>query len=181
MVWLKVNPAAFAANADSETRLVESVKKSSQRADVSWQETNFLLLRRGPYVIAAGLDESVAGGAKKLTGRFINLFDPALEVRRSVLIEPGTRYFLLDLAEAANMKRVLLASACKAVRTGEHSYAVEGIENTSAVMLMGSDKAPKRVLLGTTKLETTEYSATEKLLWIRFENEAENRELRIEY
>ena len=72
-------------------------RKAAIRAGLEWKESNHLALRRGPYVIGAGLDESVAGAAKELKGRFVDLFDPELKVRRTVALQPGTRAFLLDL------------------------------------------------------------------------------------
>jgi len=39
--------------------------------NLAWRQTNHLLLRRGPYVIAAGLDESVEGAPKRLRGRLL--------------------------------------------------------------------------------------------------------------
>jgi hypothetical protein len=49
---------------------------------LSWTETNALALRRGPYLIAAGLDESIPNAASfVLHGRFIDLFDAQLPVR----------------------------------------------------------------------------------------------------
>jgi len=58
-------------------------------AGLSWRETNYLRLERGPYVIAAGLDESVGDAPKTLRGRFVNLFDPELNVRSEVVLAPA--------------------------------------------------------------------------------------------
>ena len=52
------------------------------------------MLPRGPYVIAADLDESVAGAPKELRGRFVNLFDPALRLRDAATLSPAARFFL---------------------------------------------------------------------------------------
>ena len=63
-----------------------------------YRETSHLILRRGPYLIAAGLDESVPGAVpQELTGRFVNLFDARLPVLQHVTLTPGSRYLLLDL------------------------------------------------------------------------------------
>ena len=40
---------------------------------------------------------------------------------------------------------------------------------------------PRRVLLGDQSLESFEYSAKEKLLWIRFENDTSPRSLTVEF
>ena len=127
------------------------VKQAAARAGLKWRETNYLLLRRGPYVLAAGLDESVAGDPKQLNGRFVNLFDPELRVRSTVTLTPGSRFFLVDLDAMRSRRPQVIASACKALPTkhGAHvlSFAVEGVVNTPAVLLLRVPKAPRSVTL----------------------------------
>ncbi len=173
LAWLRENPVEFAK---SGTHLVEAAHKA---VGSPWRETNFLLLRRGPYIIAAGLDESADTAPKKLTGRFVNLFDPLLKVQSSMDIAPGSRVFLRDLNRNAGHN--VIASACKVLSTQENTYAVEGIARTDAVVLLRADHAPKSILLGGNEVKTFDYSAAEKLLWIRFENQSEARELRIAF
>ena len=36
-------------------------RTAAARAGLDWKKTNYLTLRRGPYIVAAGLDESVPG------------------------------------------------------------------------------------------------------------------------
>jgi len=152
---------------------------------MKWRETNYLLLRRGPYVIAAGLDESIGGGLHQLTGRFVNLFDPELRVRNQVDIEAGSRQFLLDLDDAVARDRRLLASACKALAKEESAerlrYTIEGIGRTSGLVLLRASKAPGRVTLAGKPLKNFEYSASDNLLWVHFENDVAPRELSIEF
>jgi len=76
VTWLRENPAGLASDKDGDVRLAQLVKGAATRARTAWRETNYLLLRRGPYLIGAGLEESVAGEPKTLRGRFVNLFDP---------------------------------------------------------------------------------------------------------
>jgi hypothetical protein len=144
-----------------------------------------LLLRRGPYVVAAGLDESYVGRAKALRGRFVNLFDPELRLRESVECAPGTRTFLLDLDAVRGGRARLLASACKALPTEQDrraiAFVVEGVANTPAVGLLYSPKAPSSVTLGGQPLWNSEYSPRARLLWIRFNNESRPRELVVDY
>ena len=89
----------------------------------------------------------------------------------------------LDLAQTG--KTHLLASACKALpKPGgkkEIIFTVEGVGHTPAILLLESAQAPQSVTLAGTKLETFEYSAKEKLLWIHFENESTPRELTVKF
>ena len=112
LIWLKENPAKLAASADGDRTVVAAVKEMAAAAGVPWRETNYLMLRRGRFVIAAGLDESVAGEPRVLRGRFVNLFDSELTVRTTVELTPGSRWFLLDIDAAKARPPAVLASAC---------------------------------------------------------------------
>jgi hypothetical protein len=79
----------------------------------------------------------------------------------------------------------VLASACKTVTVkaseGTLSVAVEGVADTPSVVLVRAAKSPQNVTLAGQPLKDYEYSAADRLLWIRFANEARPRELRIEF
>lgn len=179
VVWVRKNPADFVASREGDAQVVALVKQAADRAKLAWRETNYLLLRRGPYVVGAGLDESIDGEPKELRGRFVNLFDPNLRVMRSVRIEPGKRYFLCDLDAPEMRDRTLIASACRALVTerseDSFSLAVEGIADTPAVVLMRASKAPGKISLDGRVIDEFEFSSEHGLVWIRFPNEARPR------
>lgn len=183
--WLKANPIQLAANAAGDARVADLAKQAAKRAKLDWRETNYLLLRRGPYVVAAGLDESTANAPKQLHGRFVNLFDPELQVQRAIELKPGSRLFLLDLEKARGFTPQLLAAACKALpgRTDRRalSFTVEGVGKTDAVMLLRTPRAPRAITLDAQPVEQSNHSAAEGLLWIRFPNQARPRELTVNF
>jgi predicted alpha-1,6-mannanase (GH76 family) len=185
LIWLRERPANCSASTSGAAKVIETTKKAVSAAGLEWHETNYLLLRRGPYVIAAGLDESVAGEPRQLRGRFVNLFDPELRVRTEITLAGGSRQFLLDLNAASTRQPHLLASACKALpkeaAANRLSYTVEAVGHTPAILLFESPAPPHRVTLAGQPLENVEYSANEKLLWVRFENDAVPRELSVEF
>jgi hypothetical protein len=191
VIWLREDPVKFALSAAADARLAAVVKTAAEKARLEWKETNYLALRRGPYLIGAGLDESIPGEPKEIKGRFVNLFDPELKVQRSIALKPGTRVFLLNLdaPKPANAPESrLLASACKALpqkpaAPDDHAatWTVEGIGNTQAVVLISTAKPPKAIRLEQNPLESFTYDATEALLTIRFPNEARPRALRVEF
>jgi hypothetical protein len=185
VIWMHENPAGLAANAEGDARLIATAKQAAARAKLKWRETNYLLLRRGPYVLAAGLDESVAGEPKRLGGRFVNLFDPELRVQESVTVAPGSRCFLLDLEAVRGRQPRVLASACKALpakRSAETLHlTVEGVVDTPAVLLLRAPKAPRSVTLAGQPLRNFLYSPEHRLLWVRFTNQASPRELTIQF
>lgn len=185
VLWLRENPAQLAASAAGDARLVQATKQAAARTRLKWQETNHLLLRRGPYLIAAGLDESVPGEPKELHGRFVNLFDPQLGVRKAVTLIPGSRSFLLDLEARRSREPYVLASACKALpktpKTTQLVLTVEGVGNTPAIVLLHAPRPPRAITLAGQAVKDFEYSATEKLLWLRFPNETRPRELEVQF
>jgi hypothetical protein len=181
VIWIRENPAAFAASAEAESRLVNIVKR---KAWIKWRETSYLLLRRGPYVIAAGLDESPVSGSKELHGKFVNLFDPVLRVQTEFTLAPGSRYLLLDLEKTQGQDSSVLAAACKVIegkRSGDRlSFFVEGVGGTEAVVLLrvpaGANPSAE---LAEGTITSLEKNSSERLAWVRFTNESKPRELSV--
>ncbi len=180
VLWMRENPVSIARSADGDTHLLEQVK-AAKPSDLSWRETNYLLLRRGPYVVAAGLDESIAGEPRVLRGRFVNLYDAELRVQDAITLTPGHRFFLLDLDRAKSGPPAVLASACKVVSLKQDansiSLATHGVGKTPAIVLLRAPKAPSSVTLAGEALTTFEYA--NGLLWVHFQNEATPRRLTI--
>jgi hypothetical protein len=184
VIWIRENPTAFAASAEAESRLANVVKRAAEVLHLKWHEANYLLLRRGPYVIAAGLDESPASGSKEFKGKFINLFDSELKVQTNLTITPGSRYLLLDLEKTRGRDANVLAAACKVVEgirsNGRLSYFVEGVGGTEAVLLLRIPPGanPSAEITGST-ITNLDYNASEHLAWIHFTNESKPRELSV--
>ncbi len=185
VVWLRENPAILAGSADGAEQVIAAVKAVAESAKLDWSETSSLLLRRGPYLIAAGLDESIAGEPKTIHGHFVNLFDPELRVLESVKFVPGSRFFLRDLDTDHDRAPKLLASACKAMPIKSQdkslSYLVEGVAETPAVLLFHVSTAPKSVTLDGQTVDHVDFSKPDGLLWIRFANEARPRTLALHF
>jgi len=185
VMWLRENPARLAGSSEGDARVATVVRQAAEQAKLKWRETNYLLLQRGPYVVAAGLDESISGEPKVLRGKFVNLFDPELQVQAAVHIQPGERYFLRDLTVNTRSGPQLLASACKALAqesTGNSlTFAVEGVGQTPAVMLLRASKSPRAITLDGQPLESFQHSSAEGLLWIKFQNEPRPRTLAIDF
>lgn len=185
LIWLRERPVWCSASAEGADRIVEVTRQAAAAARLDWRETNYLLLRRGPYIVAAGLDESIPGAPRVLKGRFVSLFDPELRVRRDVALDPGSRWFLLDLDAAPAKSPCVLLSACKALPIGTSSssvkLAVEGVGGTPAIVLMQARSKPASIALDGESIKSFEFSAEERLLWIRFGNEPRPRELTVRF
>ncbi len=185
VLWLCENPVRFALTKEGDGRLVAALKVAAQRAGLDWQERNYLALKRGPYWIGAGLDETDLSTTKSISGRFVNLFDPELKVQRSVPLNPGTRVFLLDIDAVKTSTPRLLAAGCKALpaagKGDTRSWTVEGVGNTQAILLFSAKRAPRSVTLDGQPLTTLAFEDKEGLLRVRFPNEASPRTLSIEF
>ena len=182
---MKERPAALTEGAEGAAQVVSLTQMAAKSIHLNWRNSNYLLLRRGPYVVAAGLDESIGRAARSLHGRFVNLFDSSLRVQNDIGLAPRSRWLLLDVDSAHSGKPHLLAAACKAVNT-EHArdhltFAVQGVGETPGVMLLESPKSPRAVTLEGKELTSFEYSARERLLWIHFQNDASLRTLTVGY
>jgi hypothetical protein len=185
VIWMRENPARLAGSQEGDSRLTEAVKHAAERAKLAWRETNYLLLRRGRYVIGAGIDESLIQNTNMLRGRFVNLFDPELRVRSAISLSPGSRFFLLDLEAVRAPEPKALASACKALFTkrdgNTFAWAVEGVADTPAIVLLSAPTAPRSLVFDNRPCKDFQYSSAERLLWIRFTNDVAPRELRVQF
>ncbi len=184
VIWLRENPVQFALGVEAESRLMQAVRQATELAGLTWKETNHLSLKRGPYRIAAGLDESISAPAEVLKGRFISLFDPELKLVKSVTVGPGDREFLLDLDAAIIPKSpTVLASACKTLALNSNkvgfAWTVEGVGETDAVVLISTHLKPKSVTLDGEEIQDLSFG--DDLLHVRFPNEPRPRVLKLEY
>src|SRR5262249_53078307 len=97
LLYEKESPAALSRRRDGADRVRGLVRRACESIGLPYREANHLVLRRGPYVVAAGLDESLEAAPHVIRGHFVDLFDGRLPVVDSVTLKPGGRHFLLDL------------------------------------------------------------------------------------
>ncbi len=147
VVYDIASPAALTYRSDGAAHLLALVKRACESVGLAYAETNHLTLRRGPYVVAAGLDESIGGPDAILKGQFLDLFDAALPTVEIVTLKGGSRRLLLDLDKAAGAGPVVLASACKVLGmkaeiNGGLSFHAEGPDGLEAVVCLRLPKAP---------------------------------------
>ena len=183
VTWVRKNPVDFSEEADGDTRLINWLKTAAASVQLPWHETNRFILRRGPYIIAAGLDESVSREPTVLSGHFVNLFDSELRAQTNFTVAPGQRCFLLDLDGVGTRQPKVLASACKVLPASsgpdDFTWTVEGVGDTSAVVLLKAGGKPSKVTLDGAAVDDVKYA--DGLLWVRFKNEARARQLTLRF
>jgi hypothetical protein len=180
VLWTK-EAASRLTRADGPERLVAAIRKAATDTGLRWKEANHLLLRRGPYVIAAGLDETIDGPARTLKGRFVSLFDADLRVQSSVVLNPGTRQFLVDL-DRLPKRPGIVAAGCKALVQSASERVlrvhIEGIAATQGIILL---RVPANATSVTLDAAPVPAEWNSGLLRVRFANEPRPRELIVKW
>lgn len=185
LIWLRERPVDFSLSVAGANQVVKTAHVAARKLGLSWRETNYLLLRRGPYIIASGLDESIGGKPYELKGHFVDLFDPTLSVQNRISLVPGSREFLVDLDDVPNDGPQLIASACRSLiksqKRDEITFIVNGVGNTPGIMLLKTARVPQVVTLDGQKVEDFNYSSKNHLFWIRFKNTGHPQNLTVNF
>ena len=170
----KLSPAALSHQKDGDDIVRAAVERAANAVKLPLSETNALVLRRGPYLVAAGLEESIPNApTTTLRGRFLDLFDADLPVKTVVELAPGKRELLFDLNFGREKKAHVLAAACRVddekVSGRSLSFKASGIGETNAVVCAMLPRAPKSVSIGG-EMQTGNFDFQDGVLRLRFAN-----------
>ena len=183
------SPAALTYLPDGGNRVYDLVQRADKSAHLALKETNALVLRRGPYVVAAGLDkdpgvsQQASAHAATVTGDLINLFDADLSESSEVAVQPGTRALLLDVNYFTTSTPRILAASAKI--TAEHAsegslvFEAEGIDQTNAVVRILSTKAPREITVNGQRLDPGQYRQSGRTLLLHFVNTATPQQIKV--
>lgn len=182
VVFADKSPARFSRAKDGADQVRTLTKSAMREVGVEWKEANSLVLRRGPYIVAGGLDDpKVDAPPIQLRGRFIPLFDSTLPVVNEFTVKAGTRALLVDLDAMPEIG--VVAAACRVTNTKQSSNSIEfdtdGIGETNSLICIKIPSAPKSVTLDGNALDTHEYR--DGLLRIRLDNQAHMRRMSISW
>ncbi len=189
ILYARQSPTGLAHSASGGEILRGLLQNAARSIDLPLKETKSLILRRGPYVIAAGFDRDTAQPSPEppvaVRGNLIDLFDANLAERSTVVIQPGTRAFLLDADYFKSSAPRILAASAKI--TDEHASAdafvfrAEGIDQTEAVVRILSARVPKSVVLDNKPLASDHYQQSGRTLLLHFRNLATRQEIRVNF
>ena len=98
-VW-RTDPCRFCYSEENAAAFRAFFREAAAAKGFSPEEKNYLTARRGPYVIASVMDESVGDAPLTLRGSFVDLFDPALPAVSERTVRPGENALLYDLDAA---------------------------------------------------------------------------------
>ena len=159
-------------------RVRDAVQRGMKATAQTWKESPALVLRRGPYIVVAGIDDG-ASQAKTVTlkGRFIPLFDAAQPLVKEYRVTPGVRGLLVDLDRYPKDFIGVIAAACRVsneeVTSASVSFDAIGQAETNAVVSMLVPRSPTQVTMGGNPATPDAFDYADGVLRLRFTNRAE--------
>ena len=121
------------------------IQKAAVSAGLDYQEHNYLWLNRGPYVIAACLEESFDDKPLEIEGLFVDIFDAKLSVLKKVSVKPGQRAWLIDLNKLTPGIAEPIASAGRIETWNKIANGVEfELSATEGVNIVSRIRLPKQ-------------------------------------
>jgi hypothetical protein len=179
VIFIRKSPTELSRSADGANFLAGVVKDGAP--NLHWKESSSFVLRRGPYVVAAGMDESDAP-SQTLTGNFIDLFDPKLGFLNRLEISPSSRHLLVDLNR---FNRTVIASAGQVAQIQSDGHAwkgtIEGLADVPAVLLLKAPTKPRSASIDCAPIADEEYDQAHHLLWLRFPSKAKPQSVEVAY
>ncbi|WP_354358856.1 hypothetical protein [Pedobacter sp. UYP30] len=140
---------------------------------------NNFVLHRGPYIIAAVMDEGKDSKPLNLKGSFIDLFNPELPVINEKVIPLGSQGYLYDLSKTEDkQKPQTLATAARVtnetITNASYAFIAKSPENTNNIMrilLPGKPTAIHLTLDGKPlKIDKNTWDEKSSTLLLGFEN-----------
>jgi hypothetical protein len=178
---LRRNPQEFVLTEGADSLLLQTL----EAAYGPYEQKNYFLLRRDPYLIASVVDESpVSSESLSLKGSFVDLFDPSLPVLGEKIVQPGEQTFLYDLDKVAdkNCPKVLAAASRRyeeVVTPNSYSFISKSPANTSNVMRILLPQKPMKVQ--TSVAGSSTWDEESQTLLLGFENDPNGVQVRMEW
>ncbi|GHU02786.1 hypothetical protein FACS1894147_05460 [Spirochaetia bacterium] len=108
---LNAQPASFCLSAEKAAAYREWIHKQLAAEGETWTYGNTLTLRRGPYLIAAVMDESVSGEPRVFKGSFADIYTPDFKLITEKTLQPGENTLLYDLSHCRTDGQIIGTSA----------------------------------------------------------------------
>ncbi|MGC9054028.1 MAG: hypothetical protein ACP5KS_09115, partial [Candidatus Hydrogenedens sp.] len=178
--WIKRSPSILSLDNEGAEHLLNWVKELSNKSGINVDYKNYIHLKRGPYHICSVLDESVSDLPYKISGKFINLFNPELKVEEDVLLYPSNRALLLDINSLQSKKRVpsIIASAgrirSQKVGGNRFHFTVRGPSGIPGKVVIFYEKQPQKIVTSDMTEFQQYYDSKNHLLYIDFTHQGKN-------
>ncbi len=143
------SPQQLATLPEGSEKILEIFESACSLAKIKTQKRNHLTLYRGPWVIAAVMDESVSQAELRLQGRFIDVLAAGLPVIREKTIACNSHALLLDLdqIDAATPAVLLSSSRIREEKAGPASiqFVSRGPANSKGWTVVRLPRKPKSI------------------------------------
>jgi hypothetical protein len=171
----RVSPAALTHSSNGAETLLGYVRQAAAAIHFRWSESNALVLRRGPYIVASGLDDTAPGAKTRvLRGNFVNLFDANLPIVHNVELKPDARLLLVDLNRMRSAGAQVVAASCRISNESADgnglAFDADGIANTQAVVRIKTGRKPGKILIDGKEAPPGSYETAPGTLLLRFPN-----------
>lgn len=172
------NPSVLASERDGAAEILTLAKKAFSQLRRRWDAKPAFVLRRGPYVIAAALDDVDKPAQLQLKGRFVDLFDERLPIIDGASLKPGDRRLLVDLDRASKAPGLIAcAGKCGDVQKlgGKMQMQVQGPVNTKGAVVLRVPARPSKV-----NQSDWSYDEAARILTVRFASRPEGVTIEVE-
>ncbi|HPU28282.1 MAG TPA: hypothetical protein PK458_19045 [Phycisphaerae bacterium] len=177
VIFDATSPSRLSRTPGGAEHVRDAVKKAMAATGQEWKESPALVLRRGSYIIAAGLEFAAEASPVTLKGRFIPLFDPDQPVIREYHVGPGTRGLLVDLDRYPKDYVGVVAAACRVtnqVVTDETvTFDTIGQAETAAVISVLMPQPPRHSTINGAPLVPGSSDYADGVFRMRFPNLAQ--------
>lgn len=166
------SPERLAHDPHGSRKVLDRLEALSAKLGLPFHTGSVLALRRGPYVVAAGMDEGDTQPPYVLSGAWVNLFSADLAITVDPLIAPDTRWLFYDLARRPEHAWVI-ASAGRVQQerytAASLAFTVEGMANTRCSVRVSLPAEPHSVTASGGPAEF-HWDAASRTALIRFDN-----------
>lgn len=187
----RTDPKELVLIKDGDKQFIETIttayEKKAKKGNLIFK--NNFLLQRGPFVIAAVLDEWKNNVPLKIKGPVLDLFNPELPVMETKEVESGKQAFLYDLNLDKATKPHIIASAARIYAErhtrNTYSFIARSPSNTDNIMRIRLPKQPHSISAssGNKSIDIKKYDwdLRTKTLLIKFENFSEGVDVTIQW
>ena len=179
---VRQDPKEFVIQEKGDQSLLSVIEKAYGKLEYK----NHFYLERGPYTLAAVVDENaVSSKPLQLNGNYIDLFDPKLPCLKQKTVNPGEQAFLFDINAVKKRNRPqVLASASRqsdeSIGKRTYSFIAKSPAETDNVMRILLPKNPKGITVSSNQF-TSEWDERTHTLLLQFENNPEGVHVKIEW
>ena len=177
---IREEPKDFVMKKEGDKTYFNIIKEAYEKVAGKLTEKNNFYLERGPYVIAAVMDESVSDEPLKIEGCYIDLFDPELPVITEKNVKPGEQAFLYDVTKWTDTTQPMVLCGASRIqgevcKPDSYLFSVKSPANTTNVSRVYLPWQPQEVKVtsadGKALLGTYEWDEKSHTCQLKFEND----------